>query len=296
MKPRCLVTGASGTLGREMLRGLADRFEMIGLGYRHAGPGFMAGDIRDPAFVEDCLRRCAPDVVVHCAAYRDPDFCEENRAEAVRLNVEPARVLARALDPDARLVFIGSDYVFDGQRPPYSESAPRHPVNFYGETKILAEDAVLRRPNSLIVRIPVLVSAADRPGYLGQIVGLVRAGNTVGVDNLHVRFPTWTRDVVEAIGFLLEKKQAGIFHVSGPRGQTPYAWAVEIAARLGLGSSHLHPDCAANVRAASRPVNAMLCSDKIRALGFHRCTEVLDVLDLAQGVNRSLNGSRQRLD
>ncbi len=126
---KCLVTGASGLLGREVSSRLAGAYDVVRQAFAHAGPGMVTLDLRNAAelweYVDEELR---PDVVVHCAAYRDPDFCEQHPQEMRRLNVDPVRELCEMLRPDCRLVFVSSDYVFDGEHPPYREDSLRDPA------------------------------------------------------------------------------------------------------------------------------------------------------------------------
>lgn len=273
---RCLVTGATGFLGREAAARLSADFQVVGLGYRQGGPGLLQVDLREPDALRAVLRQVKPDVVVHAAAYRGPDLCEDDPREAWRLNVDPVRVLCEALAPSCRLLLMSSDYVFDGEDPPYREDSTRRPVNRYGQSKVEAEDLVMARPGSLIIRAPVLVGAGPSlasSGFIGEMVSAVRSLAPVVLDDVLVRFPTWTRDVAEAMRFLLRKGAEGVFHVSGPRGGTRYALTVEVASILGEPSGHLRPSSAVVPRKAPRPRNAQLATAKIRALGYTHLTD-----------------------
>ncbi len=277
---KCLVTGAAGNLGREVVARLAGAYDVIGLGHQQGGLELLRADLRDPVALRGVLASVGPDVVVHCAAYRDPDFCEEQPEETRRLNVAPVRVMAEALPPAARLVFISSDYVFDGEHPPYREESPRGPLNVYGQSKAEAEDAALARPHSLVLRIPLLVGAGpdlDSSGFIAHLLQPLASRTRQELDDVLVRVPTWTRDVAEAIAFLLERGAEGVFHVSAPRGQTRYAWTVELARMLGEPWNHLVPSKAVVVRKAARPRDATLATSKIRSLGYDRLTDFRDV-------------------
>lgn len=276
-----LVTGASGFLGRAVTRRLAKEHRVTGLGYRHGGEGLVCLDLRDGDALDALVRQCAPDVVVHAAAYREPDYCEDHPDEAALLNVEPARLLARVLPPAATLIFISTDYVFDGLHPPYREHDTRRPVSVYGATKAQAEDAVLARPRSLVVRIPVLVGAGPslaESGYVGQLIHSVRDKTPVLQDHVLVRMPTWIEDVAEALAFLIARRATGVVHMSGPQPATRYESALEVARVLGESHEHLSPSHAVVVRRAARPPNSRLATDKIRAMGFTPFTAFADVV------------------
>ena len=222
---KCVVTGASGFLGADMVKRLSADFEVIGLGHRHAGVGHRVVDLRIRDEFRRVLEEIAPDVVVHGAAFRDPDFCEDHPDQVRPLNVGAVETLVETLPAGAKLVLISSDYVFDGKNPPYAEDARRCPVNEYGRLKVETEDVVARRPGSIIVRTPLMVGAEQHvsaPGFIGQTIEVLRARQPAELDNVLIRFPTWTWDVACAVAFLLERRGEGVFHVSGPTGATRY--------------------------------------------------------------------------
>lgn len=278
---RCLVTGARGSLGREVVAAMSPSHDVVGVSSTRSGAGLVRADLREPAEVRRLVEQFRPDVVIHCAAYREPDFCEQHPDEARRLNVRPAEVFCESLPADAALVFISSDYVFDGDHPPYVEDSPRRPVSVYGQTKVEAEDIVLRRPGSLIVRCPVLAGAGqtlEASGFIGQVVASLRSREPQELDDVFVRFPTWTRNVAAAIVFLLERDASGVFHVSGPTGGTRYGLTLAVAKALGMRADHLSPSKTVLARLAARPWDSQLATDKIRALGFTQLTAFPEVV------------------
>ncbi len=272
---KCLITGASGFLGTACMRRLSPAYEVTGLCFDHAGNDLVRVDLRDRQALGALLERFAPDVVLHCAAYRQPDFCEQEPEEAARLNVEPVAVMARTLPDGARLLFISTDYVFDGEDPPYSEEHPTNPVNSYGRIKAEAEALVLGHARGLVLRIPVLIGAG--PGFVAQMVRAVQSDEEQEIDDVIIRFPTWIDDTAEAVAFLLERAVQGIFHYSARRGGTQYAWHCEVARLMGLSHDHLRPSTGMVPRIARRPANSQLSVEKIQALGFSRFTDFSQV-------------------
>jgi len=281
MRPRCLVTGASGLLGHVVCDRLASDYDMMALAHRNPFSGQTSVDLRDPESLTTLLRTEKPDVVVHCAAYRDPDFCERNPEEARRLNVLPARVMCEELPDEVPLVFVSSDYVFDGKTPPYDEDAAPSPVNVYGQSKVDAEHLVLGRDRGIVLRCPLLVGpgAGERiTGFVAQILQAIRSGADQDLDDVLIRFPTFNRDVADAMAFLLERGQAGVFHASGAHGGTRYALTVQVARLLGAATPHLRPSKAVVPRVAARPRDSQLSTDKIRNLGFRQFTAFDEVV------------------
>jgi len=278
---KTLLTGASGFLGGAIMRRLQGEHEVTGLCHQAEGTGLQPCDLRDRDAFAEALRTHAPQVVVHSAAYREPDFCEEHPEENTRLNVEPVRTLCEALSPDVHLIAISTDYVFDGTNPPYDEDDERHALSEYGRSKIAAEDIVRPRAQSLVVRIPVLVGAGPTlatSGYIGQLVATARDKRPVEQDHTFIRHPTWIEDVADAIAFLIRQRAQGVIHYSGARGATRYESALEVAEILGEGADHISPSATPVVRKAGRPRNAHLATGKIESLGYTRFTDFADVV------------------
>ena len=110
------------------------------------------------------------------------------------------------------------------------------------------------------------------------MVKSVQGGRPEEVDYVLMRFPTWTRDVADAIAFLLGQEEVGRFHLSGSRGGTRYYWVCETAKFLGLPVDHLAPSREIVKRRAVRPLDSQLSDSRIHGLGFRPCTDFSEVL------------------
>jgi dTDP-4-dehydrorhamnose reductase len=275
-----LITGASGLLGRSLVARLEGMGDVAAAGYSHAAAGIFPVDLRDVEALKSLLKEVKPDVVVHSAAYRDPDFCEDNPVEAFRLNVAPVARFCELLPESVPLLFISSDYVFDGIAPPYREEDERHPVCEYGRLKVEAEDLVLQRDAGLVLRIPLLIGAGPTwpsSGFIFKTVAQIQDPAPSNLDHAGVRFPTWTNDVAEAVAHLLGIEARGIFHYSSQEGGTKYEWAMELANLAGLSMEHITPDPGGSASRAARPKNTQLAVEKIRHTGLSRFTPFRDV-------------------
>jgi len=275
-----LVTGASGLLGRSLVARLESEGTVSAVGYSRAA-GLRSVDLRDSEALRELLDEVRPEVVVHGAAYRDPDFCEDHPAEAFNLNVAPVRRLCELLPDAAPLVFISSDYVFDGGAPPYREGDERRPVNEYGRLKAAAEDFVLQREAGLVLRVPLLIGAGpagDPAGFIAKTLAQIRDPAPSSLDDVGIRFPTWTDDVAEAVAHLLRIGAAGVYHYSALEGGTKYEWALELADMIGVSMEHIAPDREGASARAARPGNTQLAVDKIRRSGLDRFTPFREVV------------------
>jgi dTDP-4-dehydrorhamnose reductase len=277
-----LITGASGLLGRSLTAELGSLGKVTGTGFSHvAGPLFPV-DLRDGEALKGLLNEVKPDVVVHSAAYRDPDFCEENPEEARRLNVGPVEQLCELLPESVPLLFISSDYVFDGSAAPYGEEDERHPVNEYGRQKVEAEDLVLQRDAGLVLRIPLLIGAgraSEISGFVLKTLAQIQDPAPSSLDHAGIRFPTWIDDVARAVAHLLGIEGRGVYHYSSLEGGTKYEWALELANIAGLSMEHITPDREGSATRAVRPRNTQLAVVKIRQTGFNRFTPFREVVE-----------------
>ena len=275
-----LITGASGLLGRALMVRLATSERVTGVSHSQTEGPLISVDLRENDSLETLLRETKPEIVVHCAAYRDPDFCEEHPVEARQLNLAPVERFSELLPESARLLFISTDYVFDGGAAPYAEEDERHPVNEYGRLKVEAEDLVLQRAAGSVLRIPLLIGAGptwETSGFIYKTMAAIRDTTPSSLDDVGIRFPTWTEDVAEAVAHHLEFDGRGIYHCSSLQGGTKYGWASELADMAGLTMDHIAPDPEGSPTRAARPGNTQLAVNKIRNTGFDRFTPFRDV-------------------
>jgi dTDP-4-dehydrorhamnose reductase len=274
-----LITGASGLLGRVMVTRLENQARVVGIGHSNATGLEVPVDLRDPEALKNLLSEVKPDVVVHSAAYRDPDFCEEHPEEAHRLNVAPVERFCELLPESVPILFISSEYVFDGEGAPYGEEDERHPVNEYGRLKVKAEDLVLQRATGSVLRVPLLIGAGptwESSGFIYKILTKIQDPTPSSLDDVGIRFLTWTDDVAEAVAHLLKLEKRGIYHYSSLEGGTKYQWARELADLAGLSMDHVSPDRKGAPTRAVRPRDTQLAVEKIRQTGLSRFTSFRD--------------------
>ncbi|KUJ81467.1 MULTISPECIES: SDR family oxidoreductase [Microbulbifer] len=272
-----LVTGASGLLGRSVLGRLQrdPRLRVTGSALSRANNDLVALDLNDSKAVSDALDSLQPGVVIHCAAERWPDRCAEAPERSWQLNVQATESLARQCEATgARLIYISTDYVFDGSAPPYAVDDTPNPLNFYGRSKLAGERVILRSGHHWALRLPLLFGPAQYPGESG-VTGLLETLQSrapQALDHWAIRFPTSVEEVAEilaqALSRALEGEQfSGIYHWSGDSACTRYELALKIAEIAGLDSSHLSPDTAPQFE-QPRPQNCQLDKSRLTNLGI----------------------------
>ena len=278
---KILITGASGLLGRRLTARLEGMGDVSGTGFSHTAGRLFPVDLRDAEALNGLLNEVRPDVVVHSAAYRDPDFCEDHPEEAFCLNVAPVELFCELLPESVPLLFISSDYVFEGLAAPYREEDERHPVSEYGRLKVEAEDLVLQRDAGSVLRIPLLIGAGptwESSGFIFKTLAQIKDPAPSSLDHAGIRFPTWTDDVAEAAAHLLDIEGRGVYHYSSLEGGTKYEWALELADLAGVSMEHITPNHEGSATRAVRPRNTQLAVEKIRQTGLSRFTSFQKVV------------------
>nr|XP_054369641.1 methionine adenosyltransferase 2 subunit beta isoform X2 [Mirounga angustirostris] len=249
---RVLITGATGLLGRAVYKEFKqNNWHAFGCGFRRARPKFEQVNLLDSEAVHHIIHDFQPHVIVHCAAERRPDVVENQPDAASQLNVDASRNLAKeAALIGAFLIYISSDYVFDGTNPPYREEDVPSPLNLYGKTKLEGEKAVLENNlGAAVLRIPVLYGEVEKleESAVTVMFDKVQFSNkSANMDHWQQRFPTHVKDVATVCRQLAEKRMLdpsikGTFHWSGNEQMTKYEMACAIADAFNLPSSHLRP-------------------------------------------------------
>ncbi|WP_242891018.1 dTDP-4-dehydrorhamnose reductase [Actinomadura litoris] len=261
---RVYVTGASGLLGRALLAELPADWEARGVAHHDF-------DIADAGAVSKSIEAFAPDVVVHAAANAIVDECESDPAHAFRVNLGGTRNVAAACrSAGCRLVYISSDYVFDGTETPaggYREDDVPNPLSVYGVTKLAGERISAAVPDHLSVRTSWLFGGEDE--RVDQVLALVRRaarGERVRLIDDQFSAPTYTADLARALMFLLERRVTGTIHVAN-RGRASWYQVAGVALGVDAGRVEPMPMAECGFRGA-RPRDSTLGTDRLAALGF----------------------------
>ncbi|MBN7811344.1 SDR family oxidoreductase [Algoriphagus sp. H41] len=281
-RPKILVTGANGLLGQKLVAQLVERggFEVVATGRgpsRLTGTGFsyQSMDITDPAEVERVIGQLLPDTIIHSAAMTNVDQCELHQEDCVEINIKATGYLVKAAERvNAHLVFVSTDFVFSGNEGPYDEEDEAEPANFYGQTKLAAEELVKSAKTSWAIARTVLVygiaNDLSRSNIILWVKGSLEAGKTIQVVDDQWRTPTLAEDLALGCILIAEQKATGIYHVSGADFLTPYEMAIQTAEYFGLNKELIkRTDSASFIQPAKRPLKTGFIIDKARKqLGY----------------------------
>jgi dTDP-4-dehydrorhamnose reductase len=264
---RWLVTGAGGMLGRELVRQLRGRGEVVSA----LAHGDL--DVTNSGAVEAALDSVRPEVVVNCAAWTAVDLAETREREALAVNGQgPAFLASACASARARLVQLSTDYVFSGTgRRPYSERDTPSPRSAYGRTKLAGEQAVLQRlPRTGYVVRTAWLYGAHGASFVAAMVKLERERANVSVVNDQHGQPTSAGAVAERIITMVAANvPAGIYHATCSGEATWYELAREVFRLLGADPARVKATTTeAYVRPARRPQYSVLGHDGWALVGL----------------------------
>jgi dTDP-4-dehydrorhamnose reductase len=225
--------------------------------------------------VERAVLELQPTVVINCAAQSSVDGCENDHDQAYRINVLGARNVAHAAyRVAAKVVHFSTDYVFDGTADhAYTEWDTPSPINWYGRTKLMSEEAVQRAdPDSLVLRV-ASVYGAHGDNTVTAVVRSAQAGVPLTLADDQVMSPTSASEIVQQTMLLIQRGATGLYHVTG-KGQTSrYEFARSVATILGV-DVQLVPVHAADIPGRTpRPLRTPLAHEHLRLEGQDMMSE-----------------------
>ena len=226
---KVLVTGANGMLGQDLCPILEEN------GYDVVETDVQTLDITNPKMVDEVIGKEKPDFVIHCAAYTNVDKAEEDIETARLLNASGTENIAKACKKyDAPMVYISTDYVFDGQgKEPYKPIDKTAPLNNYGLTKWEGEEAVRNNLEKYYICRTSWLYGHYGKNFVETMISLADKPELKVVDD-QVGCPTWTVDLSDAIVKILETKPYGTYHTCGGGSTSWYGFAKEIFEQAGL--------------------------------------------------------------
>ena len=204
------------------------------------------------------------DIVINFMAYSNADFCEENKIKTHDLHVKNTKLIVTMCTKiNAKLIFISTDYVFDGEKGNYQENDIPNPVNYYGETKYEAEKIILNNTNNLILRTSLVYGSSTKVRFLNFVLDkLINNQEIYAFDDIF-NSATLVDDLVNAILKSVDFNVVGILHVAGPTCVSRFEFANIVANIFKFNNKLIKPVSINTAKfKAQRPIKPCLNTSK----------------------------------
>jgi len=277
---KALVIGVSGQVGSNLKRACeAKGVKVYGADINPARENLYV-DIARPDSARSAFEAAEPEIVFLCAAMTHVDGCEKDPALAEKINAGGAEITADCCRRSgSKLVYLSTEYVFDGKKGPYSETDSPNPISVYGQTKLQGERLALALDGALSIRTTVVYGyAPGEKNFLMQLLGAAKSAadsargqRQASVTHGKMRVPkdqysnpTFAPELAEFILELALKNKSGIYNVVGSERLDRYSFALKVCEILGLGAGFLEPALTKELgQTAARPLCAGLKTDKL---------------------------------
>lgn len=275
---RILVTGGTGQLGSDVIKELknlyGDEAEIL-------APSRDFMNIENTRSIATIMAGFKPNVVIHCAAYTNVDRAElKDNDECYLTNVIGTRNIADACKTiDAKLIYISSDYVFDGTKgKPYTINDTPAPTNFYGATKFFGEQAALRNHKTFIVRTS-FVFGSNGNNFIKNMINIAQEKGVVSVVDDQYTNPTYTVDLAEFLVNLIITEKYGYYHAANEGAPSKYEVIKYVFEKYGIKAEVKRAHTSDFKTAAIRPLNTAFDTSSLNRNGFNNLPTWQDAID-----------------
>ena len=298
---RLLITGASGLLGSKLCELATRKNHEVYSAYSQHKPLYGAPiqlDVSDKDAVEKIFKKVNPEAVVHAAALTNVDKCESEKELAWKINVEGTENIAESCEKHrAFLVYISTDYVFDGEKGMYKENDKPAPINYYGLTKLKGEESVENLADQhCIARSSVIFGSIPATGKINFALWLLdklerKEGVKIVTDQWNS--PTLNTNLADMILEVLERKLTGIFHLAGATRLSRYEFARLLAEIFSLDTNLISPASSKEIPwTAKRPRDSSLNVDRACQTLRNTPLKILEALEKMKKEMEQANSSR----
>ena len=290
-----LITGSNGLLGQKLIQKLS-RLSSVDLIATSIGKNrlshtenykYVSLDITDKDNVNDVISSENPDVVINTAAMTNVDLCEDEKERCDALNVDAVRYLANAcLKVSAHLIHISTDFIFDGEDGPYKEEDKPNPLSYYGLSKLDSEKILYKHECNWTILRTIIIFGVGKSLSKGNIVlwakGALEKGEDLNIIDDQFRAPTLAEDLADACILAANKKEYGIFNISGKDIMSIYEMVERIGKYYKLNTTNLNRISTDMLnQKAKRPPRTGFILDKAKeVLGYnpHSFEESLSII------------------
>lgn len=297
---KVFVTGVGGQLGHDVVNELCSRgYEAVGSDIQENYSGVQDGsavvnvpyiqlDITDREAVKQIITEMGPDAIIHCAAWTAVDAAEdeENQPKVHAINAVGTQNIADAAKAvDAKMLYLSTDYVFDGQgeRPWQPDDKNYAPLNVYGQSKLDGELAVSGTLTKFFIVRIAWVFGLNGKNFIRTMLNVGKTHPQVRVVNDQVGTPTYTLDLARLLVDMIETEKYGYYHATNDEGGKYISWydfTKEIYKQAGMTTEVLPVTTAEyGLSKAARPFNSRLDKSKLLSAGFRPLRDWKDALN-----------------
>lgn len=273
---RILVTGVKGQLGHDVVN------EMKKCGLDPVGVDLEEMDITDKEACVKVITEAKVDAVIHCAAYTAVDAAEDNVELCRKVNSQGTRNIAEVCrDLDIKMMYISTDYVFDGQGTrPWEPDDARNPLNVYGQTKYEGELAVEELVKKFFTVRIAWVFGVNGKNFIKTMLRIGKERGAASVVDDQIGSPTYTYDLARLLVDMIQTEKYGRYHATNEGLCSWYEFACEIFRQAGMDQVKVTPVHTSEYPAskAKRPMNSRMSKEKLTENGFERLPEWKDAV------------------
>lgn len=270
---KLLVTGASGLLGHKVAQLALERRMKVYSTHKKHTANFgtpIKLDLTNQSEISKVILKLKPQTIIHTAAYTDVDGCETNKDLAWKMNAEATKGIAIAsTQVDSHLIYVSTDYVFDGESGRYKEEDETNPVSYYGYTKLKGEEFVKECAKEwCITRPSVLYGWSDhKQNFATWLMESLSQNKEVKILEDQYVSPTLNTNLAEMLLEIIQKKITGILHTAGNTRINRYNYALKLAEIFNLNVNLIKPAKMSQISwKAKRPRDSSLNVRKADAL------------------------------
>ena len=264
---KILITGASGMLGSALSTKLSSDFDVYPY-CKSSYNGINVLDVTDIDQVYTVINFVNPDIIINCAAYTNVDLAELNKFESRQVNVSGLLNILKVSSKNMKIIHISTDYIFDGLSGNYLESDIKNPLNYYGKTKLEAENYLIgSNINYLIIRPNVLYTYdLMSSNFFSWVINSLTNNTTISVVNDQFNNPVYIPDLLDIIKDSILLDYSGISHFGSEDTLSRYDFSLKICNTFNLNEKLINEIKTSDLnQIARRPLNTSLNCTKIES-------------------------------
>lgn len=287
---KAFITGISGLLGANLAKTLPASTQILGtynthpVEFNQPNINTIKLDLTNLQETENAIAQFQPDVIIHCAAITNVDWCETNKEATTKAHVEVTEHLAKiAKRLRSKFVYISTDSVFDGAKGNYSEQDTPNPVNFYARTKLQGEEAARMNPDTIIIRTNMYGwNAQDKKSLAEWVLANLQDKKPMDGFTDIIFSPMLVNRISRSIQYLLDKNFTGTINLNSTDALNKYEFACRVAETFGHPKTNITPKTSDGVFKVPRPKNTTLNTSIAKQLGVPLATIREDLLEMKQ--------------